>query len=157
MLININYEDMALQNERNERVIERVCQEAALVYGLGPAAEISILLCGNDYIQTLNNQYRHIDSPTDVLSFALNEGDDDGHDGPDTALLGDIIISLDKVGEQAIEFGHPFERELAYLTIHGMLHILGYDHMTPDDKEEMRTEEEFVLNRLGYVRADDDE
>ncbi|WP_443867782.1 rRNA maturation RNase YbeY, partial [Megasphaera sp.] len=73
-------------------------------------------------------------------------------DGPDTALLGDIIISLEKVQEQADEYGHSFERELAYLTIHGMLHILGYDHMEPDDKAEMRKEEEFILQRLGYVR-----
>ena len=93
-----------------------------------------------------------IDRPTDVLSFALNEGEEDGYEGPDTALLGDIIISLEKVQEQADEYGHSFERELAYLTIHGMLHILGYDHMEPEDKAEMRKEEEFILQRLDYVR-----
>lgn len=152
MKININYEDPSLQNTAYEQVIERVCQEAALVYGLGPTAEISILLCDNDYIHKLNNQYRHIDRPTDVLSFALNEGEEDGYDGPDTALLGDIIISLDKVREQADEFCHSYERELAYLTIHGMLHILGYDHMTDEEKAEMRKEEEFILHRLSYVR-----
>ncbi|MCH4166661.1 MAG: rRNA maturation RNase YbeY [Megasphaera sp.] len=152
MNININYEDPSFQDATYEQVIERVCQEAALVYGLGPTAEISILLCDNEYIHQLNNQYRHIDRPTDVLSFALNEGEEDGYDGPDTALLGDIIISLEKVREQADEFGHSYERELAYLTIHGMLHILGYDHMTDEDKAEMRKEEEFILHRLGYVR-----
>lgn len=156
MHVNVNYEDPSLQQDAFERVIDRVCQEAALVYGLGPSAEISILLCNNDYIHQLNKQYRDMDRPTDVLSFALNEGEDDGYDGPDTALLGDIVISLDKVKEQAEEYGHSFERELAYLTIHGMLHILGYDHMNPDDKQEMRTEEEFVLNRLGYVRPGED-
>ena len=152
MQITITYEKTNLQNNAYDEIIERVCQEAALVYGLGPQAEISILLCQNEYIHTLNKQYRNIDRPTDVLSFALNEGEDDGYDGPDTALLGDIIISLDEVREQATEFGHSFERELAYLTIHGMLHILGYDHMEPKDKEEMRKEEEFILCRLGYVR-----
>lgn len=152
MKININYRDEADKQEKNEEVIERVCQEAALVYGLGPNAEISILLCHNEYIHELNKQYRDIDRPTDVLSFALNEGEEDGYDGPDTALLGDIVISLDKVQEQADEYGHSVERELAYLTIHGMLHILGYDHMEPDDKAEMRKEEEFILTRLGYVR-----
>ena len=146
MNTNINYEDVAFQNDTYEQIIDRVCQEAALVYGLGPNAEISILLCHNEYIHKLNKQYRNIDRPTDVLSFALNEGEADGYDGPDTALLGDIVISLEKVQEQA------FERELAYLTIHGMLHILGYDHMEPDDKAEMRKEEEFILHRLGYVR-----
>ena len=144
MKININYEDEAFRKDGYEQVIERVCDEAALVYGLGPNAEISILLCHNEYI--------NIDRPTDVLSFALNEGEADGYDGPDTALLGDIVISLEKVQEQAEEYGHSFERELAYLTIHGMLHILGYDHMEPDDKAEMRKEEEFILQRLGYVR-----
>ena len=152
MNININYEDPSFQHDEYEKVIDRVCEEAALVYGLGPKAEISILLCHNDYIHTLNKQYRNIDRPTDVLSFALNKGEEDGYDGPDTALLGDIIISLEKVQEQADEYGHSFERELAYLTIHGMLHILGYDHMEPDDKAEMRKEEEFILQRLGYVR-----
>ncbi len=152
MKININYEDEAFRKDGYEQVIERVCDEAALVYGLRPNAEISILLCHNEYIHQLNKQYRNIDRPTDVLSFALNEGEADGYDGPDTALLGDIVISLEKVQEQAEEYGHSFERELAYLTIHGMLHILGYDHMEPDDKAEMRKEEEFILQRLGYVR-----
>jgi probable rRNA maturation factor len=153
MIININYTSENLQQPVYEQVIERVCQEAAIVYGLGPNAEISVLLCPNEYIHRLNLQYRHIDRPTDVLSFALNEGEDADYDGPDANLLGDIIISLDKVKEQAEEFGHSFERELAYLTIHGMLHILGYDHMTAEDKVEMRKEEEFILQRLGYVRA----
>ena len=115
-------------------------------------AELSVVLCDNAYIHELNKTYRNIDHPTDVLSFALNEGEEEGYDGPDTKLLGDIVISLDKTREQADEYGHSFERELAYLTVHGMLHILGYDHMTDEDKTEMRKEEEFVLHRLGFVR-----
>ncbi|ERT60280.1 MULTISPECIES: rRNA maturation RNase YbeY [Megasphaera] len=152
MDIRINYEEEESRREAYEEVIERVCREAALVYGLGPAAEISILLCHNEYIRVLNRDYRQIDRATDVLSFALNEGEADGYDGPDAAYLGDIVISLDKVREQAGEYGHSVERELAYLTIHGMLHILGYDHLTDEDKAEMRKEEEFILQRLGYVR-----
>ena len=69
-------------------------------------------------------------------------------------MLGDLIISLERTAEQAEEYGHSFERELAYLTTHGCLHILGYDHMTDEDKAEMRKEEEFVLGNLGYVRED---
>ena len=152
MNVNINYEDEAFQKEEYEQVIDRVCQEAAIVYSLGKDAEISILLCHSDYIHKLNKEYRKIDRTTDVLSFALNEDQDVDYDGPDADLLGDIIINLEKVKEQAEEYGHSEERELAYLTIHGMLHILGYDHMEPDDKAEMRKEEEFVLQRLGYVR-----
>lgn len=78
-----------------------------MVYGLGPNAEISILLCHNDYIHQLNKQYRNIDRPTDVLSFALNEGEDDGYDGPDTALLGDIIISLEKSRNRPMNTATP--------------------------------------------------
>ncbi len=152
MNINVNYEDPSFQNEQYDLVIGRVCREAALVYGLGDQAEISVLLCHDEYIRRLNKQYRQMDRPTDVLSFALNEGEEDGYDGPDASLLGDIVISLEKAEEQAAEYGHSFERELAYLTVHGMLHILGYDHMEPDDKAEMRREEEYILQRLGYVR-----
>ncbi|WP_423902036.1 rRNA maturation RNase YbeY, partial [Colibacter massiliensis] len=127
------------------------CREAAAVYGLAEETEISVVLCGNNYIHGLNKIYRRIDRPTDVLSFALNEGEE-ADDGPAAVLLGDIVISLEKTAEQAEEYGHSFERELAYLTVHGMLHILGYDHMTENDKKEMRKEEEFILTRLGYVR-----
>ncbi|MCI1821025.1 MAG: rRNA maturation RNase YbeY [Megasphaera sp.] len=153
MNININYEQETVKNAEYEAVIEQVCSEAAIVYGLGSHTEISVLLCHNEYIRSLNKQYRQIDRPTDVLSFALNEGENSDYEGPDANLLGDIVISLEKVQEQADEYGHSFERELAYLTIHGMLHILGYDHMTAEDKLEMRKEEEFILQRLGYVRA----
>ena len=111
MNININYEDEAFQNESFEKIIERVCEEAAIVYSLGANAEISILLCHNDYIHKLNKEYRNIDRATDVLSFALNEGEDIDYDGPEANLLGDIIISLEKVAEQATDYGHSEERE----------------------------------------------
>ena len=129
MKVRITYENKATEKKEYENIIESVCQEGAY-----------------------NKTYRNIDRPTDVLSFALNEGEEEGYDGPDTKLLGDIVISLDKTREQSEEYGHSFERELAYLTVHGMLHILGYDHMTDEDKAEMRKEEEFVLHRLGFVR-----
>ena len=114
---------------------------------------MSVLLCNNEVIHQLNKEYRGIDRPTDVLSFALNEGDEIDVE-VETHLIGDLIISLERTAEQAEEYGHPFERELAYLTVHGCLHILGYDHMTDEDKAEMRREEEFVLGNLGYVRED---
>ncbi len=152
MKVRITYENKATEKKEYENIIESVCQEGAYIYGLDEDAELSVVLCDNAYIHELNKTYRNIDRPTDVLSFALNEGEEEGYDGPDTKLLGDIIISLDKTREQAEEYGHSFERELAYLTVHGMLHILGYDHMTDEDKAEMRKEEEFVLHRLGFVR-----
>ena len=154
MEITVNYANINDYNEEYEVIIRRVCQEAALVYGLEENDEISIMLCDDAYIHKLNLQYRHIDRPTDVLSFALNEGEDEG-DSANKNLLGDIVISMNKVEEQATEYGHSTERELAYLTVHGMLHILGYDHETNDDKAEMREEEEYVLTRLGYIREGD--
>ena len=152
MDITISYDKETFKNKELEDLIHLVLNKGAELQQVSENAEISVLICDATLIQELNCQYRHIDAPTDVLSFALNEGEEEGYDGPDTKLLGDIVISLDKTREQAEEYGHSFERELAYLTVHGMLHILGYDHMTDEDKAEMRKEEEFVLHRLGFVR-----
>ncbi|MDY3974805.1 rRNA maturation RNase YbeY [uncultured Veillonella sp.] len=152
MEVTISYIEGMEPNKDNEEIINTVCAEVSRVYGLSEEEELSVLLCNNEYIHKLNKEYRQIDRPTDVLSFALNEGEDNGE--VESHLLGDLIISLERTAEQAQEYGHPFERELAYLTVHGCLHILGYDHMTDEDKKEMRTEEEFVLGNLGYVRED---
>ena len=149
MHIQISYDDGIAQDTKIEEVIQKVCDEVSRVYGLEDD-ELSILLCDNKKIQ----EYRGIDRPTDVLSFALNEGDDYEGSEEEHHLLGDMILSLERAHEQAVEYGHSFERELAYLTTHSCLHILGYDHMTDEDKKEMRTEEEFVLSNLGYVRED---
>ena len=153
MEVSISYSDGMTPSEANEAVIRKVCDEVAVTYGLTPEEELSVVLCDNAHIHKLNKEYRSIDRPTDVLSFALNEGDDKFGE-EESHLLGDLIISLERTAEQAEEYGHPFERELAYLTVHGCLHILGYDHMTDEDKKEMRTEEEFILGKLGYVRED---
>lgn len=153
MEVSISYSDGMTPSETNEAVIRKVCDEVAVTYGLTPEEELSVVLCDNAHIHKLNKEYRSIDRPTDVLSFALNEGDDEFGE-EESHLLGDLIISLERTAEQAEEYGHPFERELAYLTVHGCLHILGYDHMTDEDKKEMRTEEEFILGKLGYVRED---
>ena len=153
MNININYEDPSFQHDEYEKVIDRVCEEAALVYGLGPNAEISILLCHNDYIHQLNKQYRHIDRPTDVLSFALNESEEPAvTGGPAVNVLGDIIISVERANEQAAEYGHSLRREVAFLTVHGMLHLLGYDHMEEADRLEMEKEQKYVMEQLGIPR-----
>ena len=152
MEVTISYIETMEPVPAYEEIINRVCAEVSRVYGIGDDEELSVLLCDNPYIHQLNKTYRNIDRPTDVLSFALNEGEDNGD--LESHLIGDLIISLERTAEQAEEYGHPFERELAYLTVHGCLHILGYDHMTDEDKKEMRQEEEFVLGNLGYVRED---
>jgi len=138
--------------------VRAVLRKAADVYGLTENNEVSLVFCDDAYIQNLNRDYRGKDQPTDVLSFALNEGEEpEIVDGPAQVLLGDIIISLETAARQAEEYNHSLEREVAYLTVHGMLHLLGYDHMTEEDKAEMRLEEEHVLSLLGITREADNE
>jgi len=140
-------------------MVTQVLNKADDVYGLELQTEVSVVLADDEYIRQLNCQYRGKDMPTDVLSFAMNEqGADDSEpditDAPNDLeiLLGDIIISLETTARQAEEFGHSLDRELAYLTIHGMLHLLGYDHEEQQDKLAMRKEEEHVLSLLGITR-----
>jgi probable rRNA maturation factor len=137
-----------------EETVRTVLQKAAELYGLNQATEVSVALCDDATIHQLNRNFRKVDRPTDVLSFALNEGEEpEIVDGPAEELLGDIIISVDTLTRQAEEYGHSLERELAYLTIHGFLHLMGYNHETEDDKLEMRKEEEVVLSALGMNRS----
>jgi probable rRNA maturation factor len=134
--------------------VERAAVKVGELYGLD-SAEVSVTLTDNVYIHELNKKYRGIDRPTDVLSFALNEGDEpEVFDGPEVNMLGDIIISVERAEEQASEYGHSVEREIAFLTVHGMLHLLGYDHMEEEDRKEMRQEEDFVMGKLGITRGE---
>ncbi len=138
-----------------ELTVKTVLNKTAEVYGLSDHDEVSVVLCDDEYIHGLNRDYRGKDSPTDVLSFALNEGESAPIvDGPQENLLGDIIISLDRAVFQAEEYGHSLEREVAFLTLHGMLHLLGYDHEEEEDRREMRVEEEHILQLLGISRED---
>lgn len=108
-------------------------------------AELSIVLCDDPFIRKLNRQYRHKDQPTDVLSFAMQEGQTQGMQ---EAILGDIIISLDTARRQAAEQGHPVATELRILLVHGLLHLLGYDHILPGPAAEMRAKEQELLAAL---------
>ena len=111
---------------------------------------ISLLLTGNDNIQVINRDYRGKDSATDVISFAYHDSEETQFGPYDT--LGDIIISLERVEEQAGDYGHSFQREFYYVLTHGILHLLGYDHIEDEDKKEMRAREEKILARHGYTR-----
>lgn len=110
---------------------------------------ISFLITTNDVIQNINSEYRGKDTPTDVISFAYNETENIGP----FDILGDIIISAEKVTEQAKEYGHSTEREFYYVLCHGMLHLLGYDHIDDEDKKVMREKEEELLKEIGYERG----
>lgn len=112
--------------------------------------EFNVIFVDNEYIHKLNKDYRGIDRPTDVITFALEDGEE--VDLNAWRILGDIYISIDKAKEQAIEYGHPFLRELAFLTVHGFLHLLGYDHMNKEDEKIMFSEQEEILNGYGITR-----
>ncbi len=113
---------------------------------------ISVAFVDNKTIQEINKNYREKDAPTDVISFAYHETEDFDIGPYDT--LGDIIISIDKVEEQAKDYDHSFERELYFVLTHGILHLLGYDHIEEDDRKEMRAKEEEILNKFGYTRGE---
>lgn len=105
---------------------------------------MSIIFVSLEQIQELNKNYRQIDKVTDVLSFP--------NDDPDDKTLGDIFISMDKAKEQAISYGHSFEREVGFLAVHGYLHLLGYDHHTKEDEEKMVFMQESILKRAKLER-----
>ena len=111
---------------------------------------MSIIIVDNEYIHKINKEYRNIDRETDVISFALEEGED--IEEP-VKTLGDIYISIDKVYEQAKEYGHSVKRELFFLVTHGFLHLLGYDHMNKDDEEKMFSLQEEILDNYGVKRV----
>ncbi|WP_239462127.1 rRNA maturation RNase YbeY [Fusobacterium mortiferum] len=126
-----------------EKVLEKEYDSKAPVY-------VSLLFTGNDEIQVINREYRDKDQPTDVISFAYHETEDFDIGPYDT--LGDIVISLERVVEQAKEYNHSPKRELFYVLTHGVLHLLGYDHIEEEERKEMRAKEEEILGSFGYTR-----
>ena len=133
-----------------EEIIEKVINKAFEIERLKKAS-CSIIIVDNSYIHKLNKEYRGIDRVTDVISFALE--DDKNMVIPDgTRLLGDIYISLDKAREQAKEYGHSLERELCFLAVHGIYHLLGYDHEKEEEAEVMFKKQEEVLMEYGITR-----
>ena len=113
-------------------------------------AEVSVTFVDNDQIRRLNAKFRDKDSATDVLSFPLGEnGEYDLNPSTGAKLLGDVVLSMEKAAEQAQEYEHSFEREVCYLTVHSMLHLLGYDHMNSEEKAVMRMKEETVMSQIG--------
>ena len=151
VILSIYPEELSFAEEI-EKNVRLAAEKTAELYGV-PTAEVSITLTNNAYIHELNKKYRQIDRPTDVLSFALNESDEPAvEDGPEINVLGDIIISVELAEEQAAEYGHSVRREMAFLTVHGMLHLLGYDHMEEADRLEMEAEQKYVMEQLGIPR-----
>jgi probable rRNA maturation factor len=123
-------------------ILNLAIRESLLLEKESTDYEISLSIVDNEEIRNLNREYRNIDRETDVLSFPL---DDNFGDIP---LLGDIIISGEKALEQSIEYGHSLIREMAYLTVHSMFHLMGYDHMEDEEKKVMREKEKRVMEKI---------
>lgn len=130
--------------DENMLAIERAINTTVEVERAEGDFEVSVSFVTNEEIRELNKNYRNVDSDTDVLSFPM----DDEEDPEGVIMLGDVILSTQKIIEQAESFGHSLEREMIYLTVHSMLHLLGYDHMTEEEKEEMRDREKEVMIAL---------
>lgn len=148
------------ENKEYEKTIQKVIEQCFKEEHLeNSKLYISITLTTPENIHQINKEYRDVDRETDVLSFPMfekNEIDEKikNNDFEHEDILGDIVISIEKVKGQAIEYGHSFEREFAYMLVHGFYHLMGYDHIKEEDKAVMRPKEEKVLNALGIRRVE---
>jgi probable rRNA maturation factor len=142
--------DMDPYPEINDSFVQRVL--AAAGDKLDIVGEVSVSFVDDEEIHALNRDYRSVDRPTDVLSFALNEGEPDVLQPAGPVLLGDIIVSMETAKRQATEYGHSVHRETAFLLVHGFLHLNGYDHDTADAERRMFGLQEEVLAELGLPR-----
>ena len=150
---NVEYEKII------KKVIEQCFKEERLVHS---KLYISITLTNPENIHKINKKYRNVDKETDVLSFPMFEKEEieekiKNNDFEHEDILGDIVISIERVKGQAEEYGHSFEREFAYMLVHGFYHLMGYDHIEEKDKAIMRPKEEKVLSQLGIRREEENE
>ncbi|MBR5498257.1 MAG: rRNA maturation RNase YbeY [Clostridia bacterium] len=136
-------------------LVRRCCNAVLRNEKFEGSAEISVRFVNNDEIHTLNRDFRNVDSSTDVLSFPLGEnGEYDINNDTGAKMLGDIVISMETAFAQSKEYGHSFQREIAFLTVHSMLHLLGYDHVNGGlEAVRMREKEEIVLAQIGLPRS----
>ncbi|KQL34202.1 rRNA maturation RNase YbeY [Psychrobacillus sp. FJAT-21963] len=142
-------------SEQTIELVEKVLQFAADQQAVKNGSEVSVTFVTNDAIQEINRTYRDKDVPTDVISFAMEEmgeGEIEIKNADIPTLLGDIIISVERASEQAASYGHTFERELCFLAVHGFLHVLGYDHGTREEEQEMFGLQETILQAFGLKR-----
>ena len=152
-MYQIEYKDINSNNNYNQ-IIEKVIKKCYEEENLEKSKlEINIILTNKENIHKINKQYRNMDKPTDVLSFPMFEKEEieqkiQNEEFEHEDILGDIIICIQKVEEQAQEYGHSFERELSYMVVHGFYHLMGYDHIKEEDKQLMRKKEENILQKI---------
>lgn len=152
--VNITVKQKSIKLPTGTRLLIRKACNATLNYeGFNDNAEVDVSIVNDDMIKEMNRDFRNIDSSTDVLSFPLGEdGNYDKNPETDALMLGDIVISIDHALAQADLYGHSVEREIAFLTVHSMLHLLGYDHVNGGlEKRTMRDKEEAILEALGLA------
>lgn len=137
-------ESLVSYEETYEKLLEKTLRHLNLQF----EPYVSVTLVDNEFIHNLNRDYRHIDRPTDVISFAFLDGNNEKDkifQSGQNVVLGEIYISFDKAREQAASYGHSLDRELKFLFVHGILHLLGYDHMNPDDEKIMFALQDEIL------------
>lgn len=138
-----------------EQIIDLAVKESLLFENFEKESEISVSIVDNEEIQQINQQFRNINRPTDVLSFpqlTFEENEKVETNEKGEVLLGDIILSIEKAKSQSEEYGHSLKREIAFLTVHSMLHLLGYDHMTKEEEKEMFEKQTKILERMNISR-----
>ena len=153
-LAETSYEGIE-ENTKYEEIIDIVyeaCFKEENLYDR--SIYISVIISNEKYIKEINSKYRNIDSVTDVLSFPMFEQDEIEEAKKNEEALGDIIVCIPRVESQAKEYGHSFEREFAYMLVHGFYHLMGYDHMNEEEKKEMRAKEENILKKVGFERIE---
>ena len=144
--------EMLAVSDADITAVRRAIETVGRLYG-AEDAEVSVTLTDDAHIHELNRIYRAVDRPTDVLSFALTESEEPEIVGAKPhEVLGDLVISLERAQAQAEEYGHSALRELSFLTVHGMLHLLGYDHIEQAERQEMEEEQRHVMEELGIAR-----
>ena len=156
-MYQLEYLDLE-ENSKYEEIIKKVVEQCFKEENMEDSKlYISITLTTPEHIHEINKQYRNVDRATDVLSFPMFEKEEIDNkiaqkDFEYEDVLGDIVISIEQVEKQAKEYGHSFEREFAYMLVHGFYHLMGYDHIEEEDKKIMRPKEEKILNELKITR-----
>ena len=148
-----DHQDKQVVTYSMKMLVRRAVEETLAYEEVEDDCELSVTFCDNEEIRELNRRFRNIDRATDVLSFPLFDNDGmDSHVEELQCMLGDMVLSLERALEQAVEYGHSFEREVAFLTVHSVLHLLGYDHETSEEDEtDMRRRQSEIMERMGLA------
>ena len=146
-MIKVNFVNEFEFDFKAEKIIKKICKKISKIEQIKGKHYLSIIIVDNNKIHEINKQYRNIDNPTDVISFAMIDGENEL-----PQEMGDIFISYDKIIEQAENYGHSILREFSFLVSHGVHHLLGYDHITPEDEKVMFEKQENILKLLKIER-----